>query len=144
LADVRGHLKDLDSKTLVAEWTKAGTSLAALTSDPEIKNTLANVNGAVADLRALIANIDSQVDPAAEGFTATLGEVRNSLASFERVLDSLGAFVNAQQGLGDGANQAFHQLAAAAESVQRLADYLERNPGALLTGRRPPETPSSR
>ncbi len=144
LADVRGHLNGLDSKALVAEWTKAGASLHALTSDPAIKDTLANVNGAVTDLRALVARIDAQVDPAVAGFNNTLGEVRDSLASFERVLNSLGAFVNAQQGLGASANDAFFQLAEAAESVQRLADFLERNPGALLTGRRPPETPPSR
>lgn len=144
LGDVRKQLNGLDSKALVAEWTQAGASLNALTTDPEIKTTLTNVNGAVTDLRALLTKIDAQVEPAAEGFTTTLAEARGSLESFERVLTSLGAFVNAQQGLGDGASQAFHQLAEAAASVQRLADFLERNPGALLTGRRPPETPPAR
>ncbi len=144
LTDARRQLNGLDSKALVTEWTKAGASLNALTTDPQIKSTLTNVNDAVTDLRALLARIGAQVEPTAEGFNTTLAEVRGSLESFERVLNSFGAFVNAQQGLGDGANQAFHQLAEAAASIQRLADFLERNPGALLTGRRPPDTPPSR
>lgn len=143
LVDVRRHLKDLDSKALVVEWTKAGTALNALASDPELKATVANLNGAVTDLRTVLAKIDAQVEPTADGLNATMTDMRASLESFDKVLSSLGAFVNAQQGLGDGANQAFSQLASAAEAVQRLADFLERNPGALITGRRPPATPSS-
>jgi paraquat-inducible protein B len=48
-------------------------------------------------------------------------------------------FVSAQQNLGEGANQAFSRLSEAADAIQRLADFLERNPQALLSGRPRPE-----
>ena len=44
-------------------------------------------------------------------------------------------FINAQQYLGDDASQAFSRLGEAASAVARLADYLERNPNALISGR---------
>ncbi len=143
LTDVRSQLNQIDSRTLVAEWTQTARALNTLASDPEIKATVANLNGAITDLRTTLAKVDAQVQPTADGINTTMAEMRASLDSFEQVLATVGAFVNAQQGLGDGANDAFNRLAEAAESVQRLADFLERNPGALLTGRRPPATPPS-
>jgi paraquat-inducible protein B len=40
--------------------------------------------------------------------------------------------------LGEGAGEAFGKLSEAADAVQRLADFLERNPNALLTGKKAP------
>ena len=39
---------------------------------------------------------------------------------------------------GEGAGEAFGKLSEAADAVQRLADFLERNPNALLTGKKAP------
>ena len=47
--------------------------------------------------------------------------------------------MNAQQNFGEDATQAFTKLAGAADAVQRLADFIERNPQALLSGRKRPE-----
>ena len=44
-------------------------------------------------------------------------------------------FINAQQYLGDDASKALARLGEAASAVARLADFLERNPSALLSGR---------
>lgn len=145
LTDTRRQINLLDVKALIAEWTAAGGAVRELASSPEISATVTNLNGAVTDLRAVLARLDRQIDPTAAGVEATLGEVRESLKSFDDLASTLRAFINAQQNLGDGANQAFGRLGEAAEAVQRLADFLERNPGALLTGRRPAaEPPESR
>jgi paraquat-inducible protein B len=38
--------------------------------------------------------------------------------------------------LGDEATRTLQQLGSAAEAVQRLADFIERNPQALITGKK--------
>lgn len=143
LADTRRQVNTLDVKQLIAQWTSAGAAVQSLASSPEIASTVENLNGAVTDLRQLLAKIDQRVDPTADQVDTTLAEIRTSLAAFEQLAGTLRAFVNAQQNLGDGANIALDRLATAAESVQRLADFLERNPGALLNGRRPPPEPAA-
>ena len=45
-------------------------------------------------------------------------------------------FIASQSGLGDEAARTMEQLRATAEAVQRLADFLERNPQALITGKK--------
>ncbi len=139
LADTRKQVNTLDVKALIAEWTQAGESVNALVTSPELKTTLANMNAAVTDLRSVLTKLDGQIDPAGAQFGATMAEAQKALAEFNTTVGTLHQFINAQQNLGDGANQAFARLAEAAEAVQRLADFIERNPQALLSGRKRPE-----
>lgn len=139
LADTRKQVNALDVKVLIAQWTKAGESVNALVTDPELKATLANMNTAVTDLRGVLAKLDQHIDPASAQFGQTMAETQKAVASFNDTVGALHQFINAQQNLGDGANQAFARLAEAAEAVQRLADFIERNPQALLSGRKRPE-----
>lgn len=124
---------------MVTEWTRTAKSLNEFTTSPELKATMVNLNAAAIDLRAVLAKLDGQIEPTAEKLGVTLEESRATLASFNSAALTLRQFINAQHDLGSGANQAFEKLASAAEAVQRLADFLERNPQALLAGRKLPE-----
>jgi paraquat-inducible protein B len=97
------------------------------------------MNAAVTEMRGVLARLDQQIDPAGEKLNLTLDEAQKTLASFNATATTLRRFVSAQQNLGEGANQAFSRLSEAADAIQRLADFLERNPQALLSGRPRPE-----
>lgn len=139
LADTRKQVNQLDVKELVAEWTKTAASVNDFVTSPDLKATMANLNSAAIEMRAVFAKLDGQIDPTAEKLGLTLEEARHTLDSFNSAALTLRQFINAQHDLGSGANQAFVKLAEAAASVQRLADFLERNPQALLTGRKQPQ-----
>ena len=47
-------------------------------------------------------------------------------------------FIATHCGLGDEFVGTLQQLNEAADAVKRLADFLERNPNALLTGKKRP------
>jgi paraquat-inducible protein B len=139
LVDTRKQVNTIEVKGLLAEWTKAGQSVNALATSPEFKQAFVHLDAAIADLRGVLAKLDAQIDPAGAKFGDTLAEVKRTLESFNTTAVTLRRFVNAQQDLGADADQAFTRLAAAADAVQRLADFLERNPTALLSGRKPPQ-----
>lgn len=141
VADVRRQVNAMEVKGLIAEWTKAGQSVNAFANDPQLKATFANLNAAVADLRGVLTKLDRQIEPAGEKLGATLAEAQQALASFNSTALALRRFVDSQQHLGEGASQAMAKFAEAADAVQRLADFLERNPTALLTGRGSDQTP---
>ena len=138
LVDTRKQVNTIEVKELLAEWTKAGQSVNALAASPEFKQTFVHLDAAIADLRGVLAKLDAQIDPAGAKFGDTMAEAKRTLESFNASAITLRRFVNAQQNLGADAEQAFTRLAAAADAVQRLADFLERNPTALLSGRKPP------
>jgi phospholipid/cholesterol/gamma-HCH transport system substrate-binding protein len=138
LATANTKLGALDTAQLSERWARAADAVTAVASDPEIKKSFANLNAASNDLRALIAKLDQQVQPSSDKLAQTLDEARRALATFNTAAASAQRFIAAQNGLGEEADKTLEQLREAAAAVQRLADFLERNPNALITGRQPP------
>ena len=137
LADTRTQVNSLNIGPLVAEWAAAGKSINALASSGQVTATLDNLNGTMSDLRATLGKIDSAVDPTSAELAATLKQAQVTLASFEQAASTAQHFINAQSGLGREAATALKQLGEASAAVARLADFLERNPSALISGRAP-------
>ena len=139
LVDTHKQIDGLDVKGLVAQWQKAGASVDALASSPETKQTLANLNATLVELRAVLVKLDTQITTNGTELKATLVQTKETLASFNAAADSARRFITAQSGLGADTSHALSQLADAAEAVQRLAEFLERNPQALISGKHPPK-----
>jgi len=136
LVDTRKQINGLDLAALNREWTDAGRSIQALASSKEIPRVVENLNAVINDLRGTLGRIDSAVEPTAVELSATLAQAKTTLASFNSAAVSAREFIAAQSGLGEEAARALSQLGEAASAVQRLADYLERNPSSLITGRK--------
>jgi len=111
----------------------------ALASAPEIKQTFANLNSAIADLKAVLAKIDAQVVPAGKELTETLAQAKTAIESFNATATEARKFIASHAGIGDELVGTLEQLNEAADAVKRLADFLERNPNALLTGKKRPQ-----
>lgn len=136
LVDTRAQLNGLDVKGTVAQWQRTGAQFEALAASPEIKETFVNLNGAITELRGVLAHIDAQVAPTGQELAATLAEARAALESFNATATTAHRFIASQSGLGEEAVRTMEQLRSTAEAVQRLADFIERNPQALITGRK--------
>jgi len=136
LVTANQKLQGIDTARLSEHWIKAADAIQVMASDPEIKRALANLNTAGDNLRGLIARIDSQVQPTSDQLAQTLKDAQRALATFNDAAASAQHFIAAQSGIGEEANLTMLQLREAAAAVQRLADFLERNPNAIITGRR--------
>jgi paraquat-inducible protein B len=137
LAETRKEVVGIDLKGLLDQWKKTGASVDALVSSPEIKVVAANLNGAITELRSVLVKLDAQVGTNGVELTATLQQAKTTLESFNAAATGARKFIAAQSGLGEEATRALGQLAEAAAAVQRLADFLERNPQALISGKPP-------
>ena len=105
---------------------------AALKSLPD---TFANVNKTLESIQRLAANLDQRTEPlvaslkaASERSTVAVEQARLTMQSVERLVDP-GSPLAAQLGA------VLDELRGTARSIRLLADYLERNPAALLRGR---------
>jgi paraquat-inducible protein B len=137
LVTANQKLEALDTARLSERWAKAAEAVETMAADPEIKKVFDNLNAASNDLRALIARLDTQVQPTSDKLVQTLDEARQSLEAFNAAAASVQRFIAAQSGVGEAADKTLEQLREAAAAVQRLADFLERNPNAIITGRKP-------
>ncbi len=138
LTDAHKQVDGLDLKGVAAQWKKTGVAVETLATSPDIKQTFANLNATMTDLRAVLAKLDQQVDGGGKELQATLVRAQETLGNFNATAVTVKNFVNAQQGLGEGATETLAKLSEAADAVQRLADFIERNPNALLTGKKAP------
>jgi paraquat-inducible protein B len=137
VASAQKKLDAADVKGLVDEWKDAGTAVKELASSPDAKQAFANLNSAVTELRGVLAKLDTQVTPVGENLTSTLNEAKAALERFNAAATSAQHFIDAQGWVGEQGMQTLQQLGDAAESVRRLADFLERDPNALLVGKKP-------
>ncbi len=138
-SESRKKIDGVDLKGAAEQWKKTGAQVEALAGAPEIKQTFTNLNTAIADLRTLLAKIDSQVVPAGKELTETLAQAKVMLESFNSTATEARKFIASHSGLGDEFVGTLQQLNDAADAVKRLADFLERNPNALLTGKKRPQ-----
>jgi len=136
LADTRKQLNGMDLKGTVEQWKKTGAQVETLAASPEIKDTFVNLNAAIADLRTVLASLNDQVGPVGKELTTTLTQAKSTLEEFSLTANAAHHFISSQSGLGDEATRTLQQLSSAAEAVQRLADFIERNPQALITGKK--------
>lgn len=135
LADLRTQVQAADLAKLSREWSAAGQAVTSLASSPELKSTLANAASATARLDRVLAELEKSAGPSAEQFNLAIQDARAAMAQLTDTTAVMKRFINAQQYLGDDASKAFARLGEASAAVARLADFLERNPNALLSGR---------
>lgn len=139
MAEGRRRLEGADFRGVAEQWKKTGAQVEALAASPDIRQAFASLNAAATDLRGVLAKLDAQVTPAGRELTETLGQARVALGAFNDAAVAARRFLAAQGGLGDELTGTLQQLNEAAEAVKRLADFLERNPNALLTGKPRPK-----
>ena len=120
----------------------------------EVQGASAAARALLMDLQQMVQRVDSQIGPLADGARQTLdgarvvmkdGQqlVRNTDSRIGRLSDSFTdtaktaqtTLATTQRRLDDNLFIALQELTAAMRSIRLLADYLERNPNALLYGK---------
>lgn len=130
-------LTDLDVKAISARLAAAAEAVEKFVNSPDAQKSLANLNAALTDFRALLAKVDGQVNPVSEEFKRTLAEAQGALKSIDSAAVSTRRFVQSQGNLGEDVTRTLQQISDAADAIQRLAELIERNPNSLLVGRKP-------
>ncbi|WP_043585702.1 MlaD family protein [Geminisphaera colitermitum] len=138
IAELRIQFEKADISGLIGSVTQAAQSVHNLADSPDVKETLASIKHASARLSGLLDDVGKNLDPLTADAEKTLVEARSALKEFATTAASTRQFLDNQQTLGVEAGSALLRLGRAADAISRLADFLERNPTALLTGR-PPE-----
>ncbi len=80
----------------------------------------------------LLQRLDSELAPEVQGAAA---EARKALAAAQKTLAAAERTVASESPLLEDAREAMRETARAAQAIRMLADYLERNPEALIRGK---------
>lgn len=139
VTQTRKTVAGIDVRAVIDQWKKTGVAVEALATSPDLKKVFENLQAAVTDLRAAIARLDAQIEPAGKELTSTLVEARRAMQAFADAAAAARGFIASHAGVGADLGETLGRLGEAADAVTRLAEFLERNPNALITGKKRPE-----
>lgn len=139
LTTTNQKVAELDVKALSERVGRAADSVEKFASSPDAKAVMANLNKTITDTQALIAKLDTQIDPVSGELKKTLADAQTALKQIDAAAATTRRFVQSQGYLGDDVTRTLQQVSEAAAAIQRLAEMLERNPNSLLVGRKPAE-----
>jgi phospholipid/cholesterol/gamma-HCH transport system substrate-binding protein len=140
LADARAAINSMKLDELGPSLTKTSDSISKtsdafskLVNGDEIKNTLKSVQGSFEQLTVTL----KKLDPAMKNLGPTLEEAKGTLANLQKTTADLSKLLKPDSGFRYQLDGAMTQINSAAESIQRLSDFLQRHPNSILFGRKP-------
>jgi len=131
LVDITRRL-DRVAADLQADASRLMTSLTA-TSDTA-RGTVKDVGS---DLQKTLAQLTPQIAALAVKLQEVSDTLRGTLETTHTTLRDVDGTLAGDSPLGHQLTRALKEVAAAAQSLQTLAEYLERHPESLLTGKAP-------
>ena len=102
----------------------------------DLKEATKKAQDTLNDMQQLVQNVDSKLEPLAKSLNDTSKAVRAAMVQGKKTLASADGLIAEDSPLYHGLANALSELSRAARSVRVLADYLERNPNAIITGKR--------
>lgn len=140
--DIIRKLEDMHFERLVNSATEAVDTIRNMAQSPGLQTalerlpeTVANVNETVTVLRALSVQIDRGQGPLLQSLKGTSDKTGQALEQARATLESLQMLLNPNAALAVQLSASLQQVAEAARSVRLLADFLERDPSAIVRGR---------
>jgi paraquat-inducible protein B len=138
LARLDSSLAELKVADINSGLTNLLASLNQLVRSPDLTNSLDSLHRTLDEYPLLSENVRARIDPLADGADDTLKEAQATLAEFRQSLQNVRDLLAPQAPLRRDFSATMDELAEAARSIGALADFLNRNPNALLSGRKRP------
>jgi paraquat-inducible protein B len=127
---------------LVVTATQALAAVRDLAASQDLKDSLVSLKETGQSLdktsesvRTLTAHLDHEIGPLSASVQTTAHNADATFKHTQVTLDRLDDTLRPDAPLLYQANHALSDLSAAARAIRQLAEYLERNPDALVRGR---------
>ena len=124
------------------ELHQAINSINRIVGDPDLRQaidhldeTLVNVNKAVVSVKKTIDRTGERIDPLIASFLKTSGDLQLALAQARSTLASVQLVLSPGSPMTHKLDATLVELTDASRSIHDLADYLQRNPSALIRGK---------
>jgi len=129
-------LGELDLQRLNNSLAGLIESVDGVVKSPDLTNSLTELRLALGEARALIRNLDGQVEPLVDSMTNTLQLTQETLTSVQRSVEQINSLLATDAPLTADLSAALDELALAARSIADLSGFLQRHPNALISGKK--------
>lgn len=139
LNDLNRILAEAQVKEISQQMVNSLQAIEKLVSAPDVREALKSVTRTSDEARLFLADLREQVKPVSSGLTNGTAQAAQALAQLSQAAENLQRLIGPGGRFLDDARVTMEEFSEAARSVRLLADFLHRNPRALITGRKPNE-----
>ena len=136
LVSARNNIDAMHLDRLGSSLNKTSEAINQLVSGEQVKSALSSVRQSFDQLTTTLKNLN----PAVEDLKPTLDQAKNSLTNLQKATGELNRLLKPDSSLRYQLDTSLSQIGAAAESIQRLSDFLQRHPNSLIFGRKIPSS----
>ncbi|HUN41138.1 MAG TPA: MlaD family protein [Acetobacteraceae bacterium] len=115
---------------------QATKRVAALTKSPQLTASLRHLDESLANIEQVTRSARVQAGPVLADLRRVAFEAQGTLADMRQLVSSNPLSASAEQPETASMGHTLYELSRAARSLRELTDYLDRNPQALLMGKR--------
>jgi len=134
------RLDDSLGQLNVAEINAGVTNLLGsanrLVTTPDLTNSFTVLRKTLDQAATLLKRVDGRVDPLANSVTNALHDAQKTLADLRLAIQNVSTLISPDSAIPSDLRQALEDLGNAGRAIADLAGFLQRNPNALLTGRK--------
>ena len=105
----------------------------------DLTNSIVALKRTLNNAEALLKRIDGRVDPLADTVTNTLDQAQKTLTDLRHGIQNFASLLGPDASLRAELRQALEELSNASRAIADLAEFLQHNPNAVLTGRKRPK-----
>jgi len=128
-------LADAPIDQMFAQLQEAMAALNQLITGPELRGALEELRGASTDLRSVVDRLGAHSDTLIASLNETVRSTNRLIDHTGQTLATIDRQVGDRSPLLADIRGLVQQMDAAARSLRLMADYLERNPNALIIGK---------
>ncbi len=128
-------LGGLDTEAISRSVTDAADTVSGFIRSEDLVTTLRSTRRAIDTLSSTLSSYNLDEGPLAEALETWTGQLTATLSQINQLSAQLNAMTEPEGILRYELEGMLRELSRTARSVRELADYLEQNPNAILTGR---------
>ena len=136
------RLDKVDFGAVFTQMTGMLDSIRQITTSPSLREAINNsektreqLDRALASTQQTLNTVNGQVRPLSESFQKTSGSADAAAKQATLTLGTVQTTIEPNSPINYQAVQTLQDVSAAAHSIKELADYLQRNPSAIVRGR---------
>ncbi len=112
-------------------------SVDRVVTGPDLGRVLASVPPALTSVRRAADRVGEQVNPIGSSMKGAMDTIQGAAAALNGALDDTRALINPSGAAALRVDSTLRSMDRAARSMQELAQFLQRNPNALVVGKKP-------
>jgi paraquat-inducible protein B len=135
LKAIIAQLERTDVAGMVQSIADAAGSVERLTHDAKVPEALAQLKATLGAYEKLGNHVDADLGPVLADLRQAVGDARMALVGLDGAASATSRLVAPEAPVAVRLSDALGEVSRAAAAVRELADYLQRNPNALLVGK---------